>query len=202
MTMQVMCAWCGATLPAKPGEGISHGICQACATKLLQELGDAPDSKPEANMATFRAVFDNSMEGIAGTWRPVRDDGEPVILDETVDLEESDAKYTVVTFETLNDPTSVHEMEYALDSNEEVAEWAILPGGRHVMATYQISDQPPRQTNGAAYQAGENVVVFFDPYRDAYGYCFQGVDANGNAFERNDAERFNAFQDALDAAGI
>lgn len=153
-------------------------------------------------MATFRAVFDNSKQGVAGSWRPVRD--EPIILDETVDLEESNANYNVVIFETPDDPTSVHEMEYALDTNEEVVEWEITDCEQYIMATRQIGEQPPRQTDsgasGMAYQTGENLVVYFDPAYDWYGYYFKGVDADGNAFESNNVDGFRTFEDALDAA--
>jgi len=194
--MQVMCAWCGTSLGTKPGEGVSHGICPSCVTKLLQEL----DDRQEVSVATFRAVFDNSKQGVAGSWRPVRD--EPIILDETVDLEESDANYTVVIFETPDDPTSVHEMEYALDTNEEVVEWEITNCEQYIMATQQVSDAAPRQTDagasGMAYQTGENLVVYFDPSYNWYGYYFAGVDADGNAFESGNVDGFHTLQDALD----
>jgi hypothetical protein len=186
------------SLGTKPGEGVSHGICPSCTTKLLQEL----DDRQEVSVATFRAVFDNSKQGVAGSWRPVRD--EPIILDETVDLEESDANYTVVTFETPDDPTSVHEMEYALDGNEEIAEWEITGGNRYVVATQQVSDAAPRQTDagdsGMAYQTGENIIVYFEPYDNWYGYYFEGVGADGSAFETDDVDGFYKPEDALAAA--
>lgn len=197
--MQVMCAWCGTSLGTKPGEGVSHGICPSCVTKLLQELDDQ-----EVSVATFRAVFDNSKEGAAGVWRPQYASGKPVILDETVDLEASDTNFTRVVFETADDPLSVHLMECALDSNEEVVEWEILEGNRYIVATQQITDEPPRQTDagasGMAYQAGENLVVYFDPHHDWYGYYFEGVDADGNAFETDDVDGFHTPEAALAAA--
>lgn len=155
-------------------------------------------------MATFRAVFDNSKQGVAGTWRPVRDDGEPVILDETVDLEESDANYTVVTFETADDSMTYASMVWALNSNEEVVEWEITGSGQHVVLRQQITKDAPRQTNagasGMAYRAGENVVVYYEPYHDWYGYYFEGVSTDGHAFQSGDVDGFRSCRDALDSA--
>lgn len=153
-------------------------------------------------MATFRAIFDNSKQGIAGVWRPLRDDGEPVIIDETIDFEASDAGHTVVTFETLDDPMSFDLMVWALNSNDEVVEWEITDSGQYIMAREQVTDTAPRQrhagASGMTYQTGKNVVVYYEPYHDWYGYYFEGVDENGNAFQSNHVGRFHTFRHALD----
>ncbi len=36
--MQIICGWCGKHLGTKPGEGVSHGICEACKRKQLEEI--------------------------------------------------------------------------------------------------------------------------------------------------------------------
>jgi hypothetical protein len=33
--MKIVCAWCEKTIGYKPGEGITHGICQPCMEALL-----------------------------------------------------------------------------------------------------------------------------------------------------------------------
>jgi hypothetical protein len=47
MTIEVICAWCGCVLGAKPGidkagpglnKPISHGICEQCLQKALAEI--------------------------------------------------------------------------------------------------------------------------------------------------------------------
>lgn len=155
-------------------------------------------------MATYEALLDNRREGRAGVWRPQYASGKPVILDEAVDVEASDTNFTRVVFETADDPLSVHLMECALDSNEEIVEWQILEGNRYIVATQQITDEPLRQTDagasGMAYQAGENIVIYFEPAHSWYGYYFEGVSPDGNAFESENVDGFESLEKALDAA--
>ena len=38
---EIKCAWCGVTLRTDPNVENSHGICPACAEKILKEWKDA-----------------------------------------------------------------------------------------------------------------------------------------------------------------
>lgn len=38
--MRVICAWCGKYLEDKPGDGVSHSICEECYDKEIKKLND------------------------------------------------------------------------------------------------------------------------------------------------------------------
>ena len=46
--MERRCAWCGKLLGYKPGDGVSHGICDECLERLLEEGGDNGDGEDES----------------------------------------------------------------------------------------------------------------------------------------------------------
>ena len=42
--MKCICAWCGAEKGEKPGEGITHGICEECERDLREKYGLSVES--------------------------------------------------------------------------------------------------------------------------------------------------------------
>jgi hypothetical protein len=150
-------------------------------------------------MATFEVTFDNERQGAAGVWRP-KLDGEDVVLDERVLVEESDERLTVVHFETTDAPRPVRAMAAALAANPEVVEWSLIDADKHVIAVLPLSNSVPSQTpcppSGMAYTQGDELVVFFDPRSDTYGYCFAGVGVGGDAYETDDIVGFRTVAEA------
>lgn len=154
-------------------------------------------------MATFEVTFDNALQGAAGVWRP-KLDGEDVVLDERVLVEESDERLTVVHFETADHPRAVRAMRSAVERNPEVVEWSLVDSRKYIIDVIQLSDTAPSQTpsspSGMAYTEGDELVVFFDPEADAFGYHLEGVGPTGCAYETDDVGGFASADDA-EAAG-
>lgn len=72
--------------------------------------------------------------------------------------------------------------------------------------TFTISDHQPHQTSagasGTAWQEGTNVTIFWDLTAQSFGYCFHGVDRNGNAFETDDIIGFSTTDAAREDAEL
>jgi len=51
MPIKIVCAWCGKSMGAKPGDAVlpvSHGICPECSDKFQSEIDlNQPDNRKE-----------------------------------------------------------------------------------------------------------------------------------------------------------
>jgi len=48
--MKIVCAWCGKDMGEKNGnyeDGVSHGMCEECFTKVKAENGICEDNEPD-----------------------------------------------------------------------------------------------------------------------------------------------------------
>ena len=52
--MKIVCAWCGKDMGEKNGnheDGVSHGMCEECFTKIKAENVICEDNEPDAKQA-------------------------------------------------------------------------------------------------------------------------------------------------------
>jgi len=72
------------------------------------------------------------------------------------------------------------------------------------IGTILLSEREPRQVSaghsGMAWQAGDELVVFYDTASETWGFCFTGVSDDGNAYESDDFIGFASLDDAIAGA--
>ena len=59
--MKIVCAWCGKDMEEKNGnyeDGVSHGMCEECFTKIKAENGICEDNEPDAITSRSGYVLD------------------------------------------------------------------------------------------------------------------------------------------------
>ncbi len=55
-----------------------------------------------------------------------------------------------------------------------------------VLLSPRVPHQTPAGRSGMAWQAGDELVVFYDTASETWGFCFTGVSDDGNAYESDD----------------
>ncbi len=87
------------------------------------------------------------------------------------------------------------------EADQEIAE---VEPQKWIIEIETLSETEPRQTpcppSGMAWQAGDEVIVFYDTRSGTYGYCFSGVSPDGLAYESDDVTGFTSPEEALQDA--
>lgn len=143
-------------------------------------------------MSVFHVAFEGVLKGPAPIEHPFLTDGSPVILEERPLPKRSCDTFTVVAFTIDERREAIRKMFTVLEDNPEAISWSVVNE-----YDYAVLDIPlTRYMSSSRNEPGKDLIVYYSPSWDCFGYYFRGIGRNGQPFETDHVDGYRTDREA------